>query len=149
MPRVLNSPLLCCFCSRLHIAFFELRSRRVSHRRDLLPAVIIMLLSPRGRPSFSWSWCSFGLGRKAGPGARLETLRLCSRALAIKRRPITIVIVVVIAVVISRRANERASAENFTGSPARQQRVNRTRRVLFVSFRYSDAKIVMKFCKHL
>lgn len=52
----------------------------------------------------------FGLGHKAGPNRRAqETLCLCSRALAIKRRPITIVIVVVITVVISKRASERAS----------------------------------------
>jgi len=84
-----------------------------------------MLLSPRTPPlppSFFCSSYPFELGRKAGP-IRSEILRLCSRALAIKRQPITIVIVVVITVVISKwaRASERASAENFTGSSAARE----------------------------
>lgn len=63
------------------------------------------------------SLCPFRLGRKAGPLCS-ETLRLCSRALAIKRRPITIVIVVVITVVISRRASDRPSERTLRISPA-------------------------------
>lgn len=78
-----------------------------------------MLLSPWSPPS-SAPHTPLGLGRKAEPVC-LQTLRLCSHALAIKRRPITIVIVVVITVVISKQA----SAGNFTGSSAVTSRIDR------------------------
>lgn len=111
----------CCCCCSYSLAHRVFRITLASHISPAGSArryyYAPFSADPTPLPSPPLSFCSsypFGLGRKAGPACS-ETLRLCSRALAIKRRPITIVIVVVIIVVISKRASERANGENFTG----------------------------------
>jgi len=110
---VLNSPLLL-------LQLFARTSRfsnyaRVAYLTDgICPPLLLCSFLRGSPPSFFYSSYSFGLGRKARP-VRSETLRLCSRALAIKRRPITIVIVVVVITVV---ISKRTSVENFTGSSA-------------------------------
>lgn len=99
--RVLNSPLLLLLLA--HTSRFS-NYARVAYLTDgICPSLLLCSFLREPSPLPLGSSCPFKLGRrKAGP-VRSETLRLCSRAImAIKRRPITIVIVIVITVVISK-----------------------------------------------
>lgn len=66
-------------------------------------------------PPFFCSSYPFELGRKAEPACS-KTLRLCSRALAIKRRPITILLwslLLLPSLLVSERASERWEFHGF------------------------------------
>lgn len=103
--RVLNSPLLLLLLARTSRF---LNYARVAYLTDgICPSLLLCSFLREPAPFPPGSSCPFRLGRKAGP-VRSETLSsLFARALAIKRRPITIVIVIVITVVISKQASER------------------------------------------